>query len=154
MHLKWGKMYSSENIQSLLQFLTEHNHSSFIYCYWKHLKINSAGADGGPRSAPRSAHFWTTAQAPSTPAEKNSAHISAGGKKCIFWSVFPPFQEILSTFHVFLKSLKNCRPPKNVSPQILFFLWVKPHAKFPESYDNPFWEKGNWSRKKERKKRR
>ena len=83
---------------------------------------------------PRCAHAWPSTQPPIDTGRNFSAQMSSGKKNSKnFWSIFSPFQQILSTFRVFTKkkskSGQGC--PQNLfSPQFLFLCALKPHEKF------------------------
>jgi hypothetical protein len=83
----------------------------------------SASADRGPRSRVCARSF---AHSPFDTSGNLSTQVSEKGGQQI-WSIFSPFQAILSTFPT----------------PILLFLWVKTPCKISELYDNLFWEKSN-----------
>ena len=54
---------------------------------------------------PRSAHAWPSTQPPIDTGRNFSAHMSSGYKNSKnFWTIFSPFQRILSTFRFLQKN--------------------------------------------------
>ena len=100
------------------------------------LLINSAGADGGPRS--RVCARLTLHSAP----HRHQRKCFWGGVNKIFLSIFSP--------------LKGARggPQKFVSPQILFFCDWQPHAKFENPTITPSGRKVTAAERREKKRRK
>jgi hypothetical protein len=109
--------------------------------FYQILSQYSAGADGGLRSrvCARKNIPW----APIDTSINLSAQIYVleGGSKI----VDPP--KLLT-----LNPVGHGETPNFVSPQILFFSWLKTPHKILEHYDNSFWEKSNGPGEKEREK--